>query len=230
MASIAAAGWRHAALTIHVFTQTLNRTHGAAQADTCHEAQYHAGNGNRRAGRTDRVEGRRSLGDDADIGSVQAFLLAGLAGAQQERFIDRALGVGFALELAQRDTFAFGGTLLHFQARQLPGQILFQLHGALQLNLIGGDNAAQLASDFVARAVKFRLHRQAVGVSWTKAYGQPAGLMRKRQPSYGGPLEGAKRWLADYVAAGVSHFVLRFAGDHERHLDLLAGVGADLGR
>jgi len=59
-------------------------------------------------------------------------------------------------------------------------------------------------------------------------YGQPADVIRKRQPSYAGPLAGARAAIAAYVAAGASHIILRFAGDHERHLDLFAGIAHTL--
>jgi probable F420-dependent oxidoreductase len=59
-------------------------------------------------------------------------------------------------------------------------------------------------------------------------YGARPDVLRKRQPSYAGPRDGAKEWLAAYAAAGVSHFVLRFAGEHERQLELLAGIGAEI--
>ncbi len=59
-------------------------------------------------------------------------------------------------------------------------------------------------------------------------YGQPAEAMRRRQACFAGSLAGAREWLAAFAAAGTEHFCLRFAGDHERQLDLLAGVGADL--
>ena len=61
-------------------------------------------------------------------------------------------------------------------------------------------------------------------------YGQRPDVMRKRQSCYAGPRAGAAEWLAGWAAAGVSHIVLRFAGEHERHLDVMAGVGAELGR
>jgi alkanesulfonate monooxygenase SsuD/methylene tetrahydromethanopterin reductase-like flavin-dependent oxidoreductase (luciferase family) len=61
-------------------------------------------------------------------------------------------------------------------------------------------------------------------------YGQRPDVMRKRQACYAGPVSGARDWLAAFAAAGASHFCLRFAGDHERHLELLAGIGATLGR
>ena len=46
--------------------------------------------------------------------------------------------------------------------------------------------------------------------------------MRARQATYAGPDEGAAQWLSSWVEAGVGHLVLRFAGDHHRHLDAIA--------
>ena len=60
-------------------------------------------------------------------------------------------------------------------------------------------------------------------------YGQPAALMRARQQCYAGPAAGFAEWLRGYVEAGASHLVLRFAGDHERHLEMLAAIRAKLG-
>ena len=59
-------------------------------------------------------------------------------------------------------------------------------------------------------------------------YGQPAPAMRARQACYAGPQAGALAWLKGFVAAGASHLVLRFAGDHERHLDMMAGMKSKL--
>jgi alkanesulfonate monooxygenase SsuD/methylene tetrahydromethanopterin reductase-like flavin-dependent oxidoreductase (luciferase family) len=59
-------------------------------------------------------------------------------------------------------------------------------------------------------------------------YGQPARVMRARQMSFAGPAAGLAEWLASYVAAGVGHIVMRFAGDHERHLETLAQMRATL--
>jgi alkanesulfonate monooxygenase SsuD/methylene tetrahydromethanopterin reductase-like flavin-dependent oxidoreductase (luciferase family) len=55
-------------------------------------------------------------------------------------------------------------------------------------------------------------------------YGVPAAATRKRQACYCGPAAGLKPWMDGYVAAGASHLVLRFAGDAERHLSLVAGL------
>lgn len=60
-------------------------------------------------------------------------------------------------------------------------------------------------------------------------YGQPASVLRKRQACYAGPAAGAAEWLQGYATAGATHLVLRFAGEHERHLETLAKVRSDLG-
>lgn len=61
-------------------------------------------------------------------------------------------------------------------------------------------------------------------------YGQRPDVMRKKQACYAGPLAGARDWLGSFVAAGASHLVLRFAGEQERHMELLAGIGTTLAR
>jgi len=53
-------------------------------------------------------------------------------------------------------------------------------------------------------------------------YGRPAAEMRARQATYAGPAEGAAEWLSNWARAGASHLVLRFAGDHQRHLDAIS--------
>lgn len=60
-------------------------------------------------------------------------------------------------------------------------------------------------------------------------YGQPAEVLRRRQYVYGGPAGGAAECLAAFAEAGVEHFCLRFAGEHERHLEIMARVREDLG-
>src|SRR5262245_2963341 len=62
----------------------------------------------------------------------------------------------------------------------------------------------------------------------TQYYHQPAAAVRTRQACYAGGQSGAAEWLAGYAAAGASHLVLRFAGEHERHLDMLAGIRGKL--
>ena len=55
-------------------------------------------------------------------------------------------------------------------------------------------------------------------------YDQPAPATRRRQACYAGPAAGLGEWLNGYVEAGADHLVLRFAGDHERHLDAVANL------
>jgi alkanesulfonate monooxygenase SsuD/methylene tetrahydromethanopterin reductase-like flavin-dependent oxidoreductase (luciferase family) len=61
-------------------------------------------------------------------------------------------------------------------------------------------------------------------------YSQPASVLRRRQAHYAGSPSGIAPWLNGYAEAGASHLVLRFAGDHERHLEALAGVWSSIGR
>ncbi|MEI6201901.1 MAG: LLM class flavin-dependent oxidoreductase [Enhydrobacter sp.] len=60
-------------------------------------------------------------------------------------------------------------------------------------------------------------------------YGQRPDVMRKRQMCYAGPARGAAAWLKSYADAGASHLVLRFAGEHERHLQIVSRLRQDLG-
>ena len=60
-------------------------------------------------------------------------------------------------------------------------------------------------------------------------YMQPAEKLRAWQACYGGPAEGAAEWLKGYADQGASHLMLRFAGDHDRHLEAFAKLRASLG-
>jgi len=60
-------------------------------------------------------------------------------------------------------------------------------------------------------------------------YGAPAAVLRQRQAVYSGPASGVASWLDGYAQAGATDLVLRFAGDHEHHLEALAKVRASLG-
>ncbi|HEX3863463.1 MAG TPA: LLM class flavin-dependent oxidoreductase [Stellaceae bacterium] len=59
-------------------------------------------------------------------------------------------------------------------------------------------------------------------------YGRPATEMRARQATYAGPAEGAAEWLSSWTRAGVEHMVLRFAGDHQHHLDAISKLRPDI--
>ncbi len=60
-------------------------------------------------------------------------------------------------------------------------------------------------------------------------YGARPDVLKKRQACYAGPAEGAASLLQEYADAGVTHFCLRFAGDHERALETFAKVRRGLG-
>jgi alkanesulfonate monooxygenase SsuD/methylene tetrahydromethanopterin reductase-like flavin-dependent oxidoreductase (luciferase family) len=60
-------------------------------------------------------------------------------------------------------------------------------------------------------------------------YNVPAAGMRARQRAFAGPAAKAAAWIKSYADAGVQHIMLRFAGEHERHLDIAAKIKRDLG-
>jgi probable F420-dependent oxidoreductase len=60
-------------------------------------------------------------------------------------------------------------------------------------------------------------------------YGAPAAVLRQRQAVYSGPAVGVAEWLDGYVQAGATDLILRFAGDHARHLAAIANVRTTLG-
>ncbi len=60
-------------------------------------------------------------------------------------------------------------------------------------------------------------------------YGVDPLETRKQQKSFAGPAAGAAAWIKSYADAGASHLVLRFAGDHERHLETAARLRRELG-
>ncbi len=82
------------------------------------------------------------------------------------------------------------------------------LTGAVYLTLAIDENAAQADERMNAFIESY--------------YGRPAAEMRARQATYAGSAEGAREWLSRWARAGASHLVLRFAGDHRRHLDAIA--------
>jgi alkanesulfonate monooxygenase SsuD/methylene tetrahydromethanopterin reductase-like flavin-dependent oxidoreductase (luciferase family) len=59
-------------------------------------------------------------------------------------------------------------------------------------------------------------------------YEQPAAQLRARQECYARTARDLPAYLRSYAEAGVAHAVLRFPGEHERHLDILAGLKGPL--
>lgn len=60
-------------------------------------------------------------------------------------------------------------------------------------------------------------------------YGGAVEALRRHHTYFAGPEEGAAEWLKGYADAGASHFVLRFAGEHERQLEAVARMRKRLG-
>lgn len=60
-------------------------------------------------------------------------------------------------------------------------------------------------------------------------YGARPDVLKKRQACFSGPASAAVEWINGYVEQGARYVVLRFAGEHERHLELFAQQRAALG-
>lgn len=58
-------------------------------------------------------------------------------------------------------------------------------------------------------------------------YSAPGAVIRAAQATVSGPLDAVREGVAAWADAGADHIVLRFAGDHERHLEALASIAAD---
>ena len=54
-------------------------------------------------------------------------------------------------------------------------------------------------------------------------------MMKNSQAWFAGPAPAVADKLARYADAGLTHFVIRFTGDHERQLEALAGIRAQVG-
>ncbi len=60
-------------------------------------------------------------------------------------------------------------------------------------------------------------------------YGIPGHLMRRAQACRGGNADTIGTWLNSFFEAGADEIVVRFAGDHERHLEAFAGLREQFG-
>ena len=96
----------------------------------------------------------------------------------------------------------------------------------------GGDVGQFVAAIYVTLAIDEDANRagQRIDDFLERYYGQPAAAMRKRQACYGGPAAGAVEYLRGFANAGASHIIVRFAGDPERQLEILAGLRTQFGR
>lgn len=100
-------------------------------------------------------------------------------------------------------------------AARAAGRDPAQLTGAMYLTLAIDDDSARAEHKLNSYLEKY--------------YAMPPAETRKRQMSYAGSAEGAAAWLKSYADGGASHMVLRFAGDHERHLETAARMRRGLG-
>ncbi|MBT3369593.1 MAG: LLM class flavin-dependent oxidoreductase [Rhodospirillaceae bacterium] len=89
------------------------------------------------------------------------------------------------------------------------------LVGAVYLTLAINDDAAKA--------------QQQVDTFMEEYYGASAKVLAKHQATYAGGAAGCAEWLKGYADAGATHMVLRFAGEHERHMDIIAEIRASLG-
>jgi probable F420-dependent oxidoreductase len=103
---------------------------------------------------------------------------------------------------------------IHQIAREA-GRDPAQLTGAVYLTLTVDEDKARA--------------EQRINAFFENYYGRPAAEMRARQASYAGPAAGAVEWLSRWADAGVQHLVLRFAGDPERHLEIVSKLRSQIG-
>jgi alkanesulfonate monooxygenase SsuD/methylene tetrahydromethanopterin reductase-like flavin-dependent oxidoreductase (luciferase family) len=93
---------------------------------------------------------------------------------------------------------------------------LAQAHGR-DANALSGALYLTVSVDDDAATAEVRLNH-----FLEEYYGQPAAVTRARQVCYAGDANGLSDWLDAYAEAGASHIVLRFAGAHARHLEMVA--------
>jgi alkanesulfonate monooxygenase SsuD/methylene tetrahydromethanopterin reductase-like flavin-dependent oxidoreductase (luciferase family) len=75
-----------------------------------------------------------------------------------------------------------------------------------------------LCVDENAERANQRLHE------FLRAYYGPRDLTKQLQGAFAGPASAAADWLNGYAQEGVQYFVLRFTGDHERHMDTVVKI------
>lgn len=59
-------------------------------------------------------------------------------------------------------------------------------------------------------------------------YGQRPDVLKKRQACFAGSAGAAAEWINGYLQEGARYVVLRFAGEHQRHLELFAKLRGQL--
>jgi alkanesulfonate monooxygenase SsuD/methylene tetrahydromethanopterin reductase-like flavin-dependent oxidoreductase (luciferase family) len=95
---------------------------------------------------------------------------------------------------------------------------------------VGRDPGGFAAANYVTLALDEDAARaeQRIDAFLENYYGQPAAAMRKRQALFGGPPAAAGAWLNGYADAGATDLIVRFTGDHDRQLEAVAGLRAQL--
>ncbi|MFP6772755.1 MAG: LLM class flavin-dependent oxidoreductase [Alphaproteobacteria bacterium] len=101
------------------------------------------------------------------------------------------------------------------EAAKEAGRNADDLTGALYLTMVIDDDADRAQSQINAYLEEY--------------YGVAAAVMTARQACFAGPAGAAAEWLQGYADAGATHLVLRFAGDNERHMDMIADIRQSLG-
>jgi len=115
----------------------------------------------------------------------------------------------------EADAFAIGFSQVRAIA-QAAGRDPAAVAGAMYVTIALDDDAAKANE----RLLRF------LGAYYAP---QPPDVIRKRQACYAGPVAGVSAYLAAYAQAGVTHFCVRFAGEHETHMTALARARATLG-
>ncbi len=86
--------------------------------------------------------------------------------------------------------------------------------GAVYLTLSVDDNASRANAELDRYLAQY--------------YQRPAAEIRTQQYCFAGSRVAAAEWLRAFVAAGVTHIVVRFTGDHERHMAMLSDMRTDI--
>ncbi|MFZ5782209.1 MAG: LLM class flavin-dependent oxidoreductase [Pseudomonadota bacterium] len=95
----------------------------------------------------------------------------------------------------------------------------------------GRDPSALTAAMYVTLSIDddARQAEETLNTFLRSYYGVEPVQTRRLQRSFAGTPEAAAAWMKSYVDAGVTHLVLRFAGDHERHLETATRIRRGFG-
>jgi probable F420-dependent oxidoreductase len=89
----------------------------------------------------------------------------------------------------------------------------------------GRDPAGVEPASYLTLAIDDKRERAEQRITdFLTAYYGNRDLTKQRQATFAGSADAAAEWLAGYVREGARYLVLRFAGDHDRHLETIANV------